>query len=700
MPTAPSASKSPAKSAFDVRHLRLLQEAQRIARIGSWERDLKTNQLWWSDECYRLFDFAPGSVHPTYNLFLQQVHPEDRENVREAIADSLVDSSAFGIDFRVLLPRGQIRHYHMQGRVFTDGRKEPVRTSGTVQDVTDRHSAEQRLLLADKIFAHSPIAIVIADQHGAVLSTNPAFTQITHVMQEQATELTLASLPLIHTPAEYAQILDTLNQEGRWAGERNCQRPSGEMLPVWLEITRIFEGNHHIHSQELWIFSDITERKRAEERFNYLAYHDALTGLPNRLSLLSRLEQALPEAHRYRWSLAVIFIDLDRFKTINDTLGHQTGDQLLMTVANRLTRCVRASDTVARLGGDEFVIVLPDAGNMADIAQVASKILDAFQESIEIDGHELHSSPSLGIAVYPTDGADTDTLMKNADTAMYHAKAAGRNTYQFYVEEMNLEAINRMKLEHKLRQAAAKGQFSLHYQPQFNTENQHPIGVEALLRWSTPEDGMIGPNEFIPVAEETGLVIGIGNWVLREACQQLQAWRQAGLPDLTVAVNVSARQLLQRGFLDAVESALKDSGLPPALLELEITESVLMNDPKEAIATLDQLRDMGVSLAIDDFGTGFSSLSYLKLLPIHQLKIDRSFVADLEYDLNDRAIAFGTIALAHSLGLKVVAEGVETEDQLELLRVNGCDNVQGYLFSRPLNANAAFDFLKERLAPT
>jgi diguanylate cyclase (GGDEF)-like protein len=561
------------QSTSDARHLELLKEAQRIARIGSWERDLRTNHLWWSDECFLLFGFEPSTTQPTYALFLQQVHPEDRELINQAFADSFADGSPFALDFRVVLPRGNLRYYHMQGRMFFEGRHEPVRTSGTIQDVT--------------------------------------------------------------------QI------------------------------------------------------KLAEQRFNQLAHHDALTGLPNRLSLLSRLEQALPEADRYRWMTAVIFIDLDRFKVINDTLGHPVGDQLLVEVARRLTASVRASDTVARLGGDEFVVVLPDSGGLAEVAQVARKILDAFVPTIGIGPHELHTSPSLGIAVYPADGADPESLMKHADTAMYHAKSAGRNTFQFYAEEMNQASMVRMNLEHSLRQAVARGEFALHYQPQVDALSKRIIGVEALIRWETKEFGFVPPNVFIPVAEESGLISGIGNWVLREACRQMQIWRLQGLQDICVAVNVSARQLRQRGFVETVQEALADSGMPAHLLELEITESVLMERPQESVVTLNRLRDMGVSLAIDDFGTGYSSLTYLKLLPIHNLKIDRSFVADLGHDMNDRAIAFATIALAHTMGLKVVAEGVETEEQFLLLQGNGCNSVQGYLFSRPLPPELALEFLRQ-----
>ena len=813
-----------ANKSFKERHLALLQEAQRIARIGSWERDLRSNALWWSDECYRLFGYEPGSIQPSYNLFLQAIHPEDRDMVHEINAQSLAGRTPHQVDFRVVLPSGEVRYFHNQGRVFLDEHTgQPIRTSGTTQDITerkqteaefrrqaayleailasmpqgisvfdenfrlrywnrgfvdalqlppeqvfegashadltlvparrgelgpgdpgelvrqrqaeiarfephrkerrrangrtqllevhplrlensvagfittytditDRKQMEERLLLADKVFANSPVGILIADEAGRVLSINPAFSVITGYQPMEILGYEADSLLHLCNQDRLESMAEGLGEHGRWAGEVPGQRKNGLNYAMWLDITRIQEaggGAHH-----LWILADITERKRAEARINHLAHHDPLTGLPNRLSLLSRLEQALPEARRYHWNLGLFFIDLDRFKVINDTLGHLVGDQLLMEVAGRLAATVRESDTVARLGGDEFVILLPDVGDAADAAAVAGKIIDALAEPIRVEGHELHTSPSIGISLYPLDGDEAETIMRNADTAMYHAKAAGRNTFQFYAEEMNQAATERLTLERKLRQAVARGEFSLHFQPQFAVGSRQPTGVEALLRWHTEEDGPISPARFIPIAEETGLIVGIGTWVLREACRQMRAWLDAGLAPVRVAVNLSARQLKQRDFPETVAQALSDSGLPAHLLELEITESAVMEQPKEAIQLLTELRGMGVTLAIDDFGTGYSSLAYLKLFPIDHLKIDRSFVADIEHDLNDRSIAFGTFALAHSLGLNVIAEGVETEDQLELLSCNGCDEIQGYLFSKPLPADQALAFLK------
>ena len=391
-----------------------------------------------------------------------------------------------------------------------------------------------------------------------------------------------------------------------------------------------------------------------------------------------------------------MFLDLDRFKIINDTLGHQVGDELLREVACRLSSVIRETDFVARLGGDEFVVILPGINSPADAALVSTKIIGALSTSIEAEGHELHTSPSIGISIFPDDGPDGDTILKHADTAMYHAKASGRNNYQFYAAEMNKASAERLDIERKLRHAISRNELSLCFQPQMKADGSYPTGVEALVRWHHPTDGMISPIRFIPVAEETGIIVEIGEWVLINACRTLKHWIDAGLKPLRIAVNVSARQLRRRDFCETVAGALVDSGLPAELLELEITESSVMENPEEAIQILERLGRMGVTLAIDDFGTGYSSLAYLKLFPIDHLKIDRSFVRDIEHDLNDRAIAFGTIALAHSLGLNVIAEGVETEDQLELLRANGCDEVQGYFFSKPLNSAAAFAFLHAR----
>ncbi|MBW7901062.1 MAG: EAL domain-containing protein [Rhodocyclaceae bacterium] len=795
-----------------------LVDAQRIGRIGSWERDLRTNVLWWSAESYRLFGYAPAELPtPTFADFIARIHPEDRDGMHLVTQGAVASGQPFAIDYRVCLPDGGTRIYQNVGQVARDERGEPVRAAGTTRDVTEsrkneaelrqrnelmrtiienipggvslmdgefnfvafnrefgrlldvpeemlaklplplydltlynarrseygpgdpeqiaaahvdrarrgeahvfertrpngvvlevrgaplpdggfvtihtditaRKRAEERLLLAEKVFDNSPEAIMITDQGNRIVSINEAFTQITGFAADEV----IGADPRIlasgrHDRDFYRQMWAALQQGGHWSGEIWDRRKSGEVYPKWMTINAVADQASGEVTHYVAMFADITERKRAEERIHFLAHHDALTELPNRFSLELRLEQALVDARRHDWHVAVMFIDLDRFKVINDTLGHHVGDQLLIEVARRFRAAVRESDTVARLGGDEFVIVLPDLENGDAAAHVARKIVAALLAPIRIDGHDLHTSPSIGISLYPDDGLSVDAVMKNADTAMYHAKALGRNNYQFFAEEMNRAAGERLSIEAGLRQALARGELLLHYQPQFAADGRRPTGVEALLRWRSGSSLEL-PERFIAIAEESGLIVPIGAWVLGEACRQLRRWLDAGIPPLRVAVNLSARQLRNAGLADAVRDALAEAGIPPRLLELEITESAVMDKPDEAIEVLHALKRIGVTLAIDDFGTGYSSLAYLKLFPIDRLKIDRSFVRDIGRHPDGAAIAVSTIALAHSLGLHVVAEGVESEVQMEVLQRHGCDEAQGYHLGPPVAADAA-----------
>ncbi len=577
----------------------------------------------------------------------------------------------------------------------------PLAAGGFVMvytDVTQHRQAQERLLLAEKVFANSPEAIMICDLGNRIISVNRAFCDITGYGPDEV----IGQDPRIlssgrHDKAFYAQMWETLRDTGAWAGEIWDRRKNGEVYPKWMTINAVHDLQSGALTHYITLFSDITERKETEARIHHLAHHDPLTGLPNRFTLEARLEQSLADARRHGNKVAVMFMDLDRFKTINDSLGHAVGDSLLMEIAHRLRAAVRESDTVARLGGDEFVVVLPDVEGANDAAHVAGKIIEEVARDLRVGPHELHTSASIGISLFPDDGESVPAVMQNADTAMYHAKAIGRNNFQFFAAAMNRAATERLELERKLRQAVANQEFELHYQPQFALAADRVTGVEALLRWRHPEDGLIPPDRFIPIAEETGLIVGIGDWVLENACLQLRAWLDQGLPALRMAVNLSTRQLRQREFPQRVAAILAGSGVPAQLLELEITESGVMEHPEEAIQTLHALNDMGVTLAIDDFGTGYSSLSYLKLFPIDRLKIDRSFVRDIERDPDDAAIARGTIALAHSLGLQVVAEGVETAAQLDMLATDGCDEVQGYFFSRPLPEAAATEFLAQQV---
>ena len=433
---------------------------------------------------------------------------------------------------------------------------------------------------------------------------------------------------------------------------------------------------------------NIQQRKRAEERIRHLAYHDALTGLPNRTLLENRLARALTQAHRKNRMLALLYLDLDRFKRVNDGVGRALGDQVLQSVAERLTSTVREADTIARVGGDEFAVLLPEISRVEDAAQVAERILEGLRPPLVLGGSQVHPTTSMGIAFYPNDAEEPDTLLRNADIAMYHAKEQGRDNYQFYNFGMTARNPDPLTLESDLRRALERDQFVVYYQPQVCVADSQIVGVEALLRWQHPDRGLMLPTEFIPVAEESGLIVPLGEWVLRTACAQASAWHEAGLSPIRVAVNLSARQFQQRDLVEVVGRVLKDTGLDPRCLQLEITESAAMHDIDFTSGVLANLKDMGIQIAIDDFGTGHSSLNYLKRLPIDDVKIDQSFVRDVITDPNDAAIVGSIVAMTHDLNLKLVAEGVETEEQLAFLKDRRCDVVQGFLFSKPMPPDA------------
>jgi diguanylate cyclase (GGDEF)-like protein/PAS domain S-box-containing protein len=449
-----------------------------------------------------------------------------------------------------------------------------------------------------------------------------------------------------------------------------------------LEV-RVQERTAELAGANRLLQAEIVERRQAEARVHHMAYHDALTGLPNRALLSERLDRTMLAARRDGRKLAVMFIDLDRFKTINDSLGHLTGDHLLKEVANRLCRVVRAVDTVARLGGDEFVVLVPGVRTLDECALVGDKIIAALAEPVRFEGRSLHISPSIGICLCPDDGEDVETLMRKADAAMYHAKASGRNNYQFFAERMNVAAARHFDLETSLRGALERREFTLFYQPIVCTSGSGVQSMEVLLRWRRPGHGLVAPDDFIPMLEENGLIVPVGEWVIRAACEQAVAWRDAGLRPVPLAVNLSARQFMHRGLIESIRRIVEDTGIDPTMLEFEITETALMQHGQQTLETLEQISAMGISLSIDDFGTGYSSLAYLKRFPVDKIKIDRAFVRDLETSSEDRAIVAAIMALAGSLQLSVVAEGVETEAQLALLREHGCSYAQGYLFAKP-----------------
>ena len=674
-----------------------LARAQQIAQVGSWDWDIAGNVLRWSDEIYRIFGLKPQEFGATYEAFLARIHPEDRDTVAQAVNAALAGDMPYRIEHRIVRPDGTERTVLELAEVMRDNAGHAIRMAGTAQDITERKRAEEDLRLAAQVFENSIEGITITDARANILRVNRAFTAITGYSEEEA----IGQSPKLlrsdrHGSDFYREMWISIIQYGYWQGEIWNRRKNGEVYPEWLSIIAIRDEQGKT-LYYLGVFADLSEKKQAEARAHHLAHYDALTELPNRLLLEERLQQALTAAHSNNWLVALLHLDLDRFKTINDILGHSFGDKLLQAVAGRLTDHIRGSDTIARLSGDEFAIVLADIGSQENAALVAQKTLDALALPFDLEGQEVFITPSIGIALYPPNADNKEDLVQRADTAMSHVKTQGGNAYGFYSSAMNVVASQRLTLEACLRRALEREEFVLHYQPQISLRNGRIIGMEALLRWQRPDQGLVSPAEFIPLLEETGLIVPVGEWVLHTACSQNSRWLAEGLPSLRVAVNLSARQFRQSGLADSVSRALQNAGLAPAQLELEITESIMIQDVQATIITLNQLHALGIQISIDDFGTGYSSLSYLKRLPISKIKIDRSFVRDICIDPDDAAIANAVIGLGHSMKMQVIAEGVETVEQLDHLHAQGCDEIQGYYFSRPLPAEGFAKLVREGL---
>ncbi|MEO6327200.1 MAG: EAL domain-containing protein [Thermoanaerobaculia bacterium] len=562
-------------------------------------------------------------------------------------------------------------------------------STGLAALAIERHVAEQALAQGEEryraLFTRNLAGVFHSTHDGIILECNESFARTLGF--ERAEQLIGLQAEQFYVEAGHrAGMLTRLKEHGFLTNVvLPLKRHDGEIIWV-LENINYLEGSAKVPGSVMGTLIDITDRKKAEEQLQYLAYYDALTGLPNRTLFDDRIENTLTHARHSGIALAVLLVDIDRLKVINDSLGHRTGDTLLKLVAERLRGAVFDSDTVARGEGDEFLILLPRLGSPKHVALVVRKVFAAFDEPLVVDGRELFVAFSMGISIFPEDGADAETLVKNADIAMYRAKKLGRDTFQFYAAAMNTTAVERIALETSMHRAVEKGEFVVYYQPLVDMESGFIDGMEALIRWNHETRGMIGPGDFIPLAEETGLIVPIGAWVIRTACLQARQWQERGHRPLRLSVNLSARQFQDPDLVQLVEEVLAETGLSPSLLELEITESVAMDDVNESLATLHRLKALGVRITLDDFGTGHSSLSYLKNFPIDSLKIDRSFIKDIATNPSDVAIAVASIAFAHGLKLRVIAEGVETQPQLEILRFHGCDSIQGFLFSRPIPA--------------
>ncbi len=566
------------------------------------------------------------------------------------------------------------------------------------EEIVERQKVEQDLRLASKYLEITQEALVITDPSGTILEVNEAFVEMAGFSRSEV----LGENPRVlksgrHDKKFYEEMWRALLEEGHWQGEIWDRRKNGEVYPKWISISAVRNKDGEI-TNFVALSTDITASKEAEEKLEKLAHYDPLTGLANRLLFHYRLEHDLAMAGRRKWDLGLILLDLDGFKEVNDTLGHPAGDQLLIQVSERLQGSVRESDTVARLGGDEFVVILTNIQKENDLAMLGQKILDALRAPYELDGERVEISASLGIAVYPDDGKDANLLLKNADTAMYHAKDDGKGRIQFYTEAMTKKAAARFRLAADLRTALENEEFLVYYQPKLSLMDGRIVGLEALVRWKSNGE-IIPPFKFIPVAEETGIITEIGEWVLRQACIQTKKWHEE-FPELRISVNLSGKQFSSKGLVEMVDSVLKETGLDPGKLELEITETVIMSDVDATIESLWQLKKLGLVLSVDDFGTGYSSLSYLKRFPIDVLKVDRSFVMDITEDANDRAVVKAIVSLGIQLKMKVIAEGVETIEQLTILKSIDCHEMQGYLVSPPVPAEEfyklALDWKKEK----
>ncbi|MCQ8102497.1 EAL domain-containing protein [Methylomonas sp. SURF-2] len=581
-----------------------------------------------------------------------------------------------------------------QNRVFeivktpifeANGSRKALITQG--QEITDRLENERQGRLMSKVLANSDEAVLISDQCNDIVYVNDAFTQITgYSLNEVAGHNPRILASGQHDKVFYEDMWRHILHEGNWHGEIWDKRKNGEIYPKWLNISSVHDSDGTLCNY-VAIFSDISKRKADEAMLTFLAYHDPLTKLPNRLLLRDRFDQAVGITHRRdAGSVALLYLDLDQFKNINDTLGHEIGDRLLIAVAKRLEANVREIDTVCRLGGDEFVVVLSDMPDSHSISMVAQNILNHLAEAFEIEQYRLTSTASVGIALHSVDSDDFDTLLKLADAAMYHAKDSGRNTYRFYTDKMNIDAMERLRMRNGLAEALLKQQFVLHYQPQFDLNTLQLVGIEALVRWNHPERGLLLPDKFIPIAEQTGQIVPIGEWVISEACRQAKAWQQQGYAPVRVGVNLSALHFKRGDIIKMITGLAEQHDLDPQYIELELTEAIMLQEVDYILDIMQKFRTLHFTLSIDDFGTGYSSLAFLKRFRVDKLKIDGSFIRNLEVDSHDLAIVRSIIQLAKGFEMRTIAEGVETQGQLEILRREGCQEGQGYYFCYPLPA--------------
>ena len=684
---------APDAAALDVTRLLTTITDNLVGMIYRCRIDANWTMEYVSDGCHKLTGYRPDELKYNRRLSYETLTtPEDRTRVARVIHAALQSGDAFEVEYRIRRADGRLVWVLERGVGVRDARGQQVWIEGYIQDISERMAVDDMMREAvrryESLFENATEGIFQTTPDGHYLSANPALAHIYgHTTPDELiTHLHDIEHQLYVQPERRTEFVRLMQVQGTVRNfESRVYRRDGSIIWISENARAVKDSQGAVQFYEGTVV-DITERREHEAALEYQAHHDSLTGLPNRTLLRDRIDQAIAHAWRHGYQVAVVFVDLDHFKLINDSLGHHVGDRLLLEVAARLKACVRGNDTVARQGGDEFVLVLTEQHDEDEMLNVVSRLLDAVSQPWSNNGQEYGLSCSIGISCYPRDGEDPDALLRSADAAMYQAKASGRNTYHCYTPELNQAISERLELETSLRHALDREEFRVYYQPRIDVASGRVVGAEALIRWDCPGKGIVPPDSFISIAEETGLIIPIGQWILHEACRQNSAWRRAGLPPIAVSVNLSPIQFRHTGLVDAVAEALAEAGLDPKSLELEVTESFVMHDAERINVAMQSLKSLGVDIAVDDFGTGYSSLSYLKRFPVDRLKIDKSFVRDIDSDPDDAAIVRAIITLGHALNLRVVAEGVETAAHLDYLKLHGCDEVQGYYFSRPVPA--------------
>ncbi|WP_420591443.1 EAL domain-containing protein [Bacterioplanoides sp.] len=668
------------------RREQLLERTERLANIGSWSDDVLNNCITFTKHAAEIFEIDPDIQKITLDDYFQFVHPEDKDRVARVLQHSVESGEPSDMIYRIITAQGNEKYIHGLGEVLQDDQGKTIARSGSVQDISEQQAKERRLNQSVVVFESTMEGIVITDARSCIEAVNPAFCQITGYKEEEIIGRPISILKSGQYGSDfYRSMYQAIEDQGYWRGEIWNRKKTGEIFPEWLTITAVRDGNNRV-SHYVGVFSDMSKIKESEQQLEHLSYYDSITNLPNRALLLSRLENALEKARTSQRKVGLIAIDLDHFKHINDSLGHPAGDRLLQEFAHRLRRRLRDSDTVARLGGDDFMVVLEDVVSSEQVQSVSAIIKGLLEQPFDAGvGQELYISVSMGITLFPDHGSSVTQLLSNADVAVFKAKQEGRNRHQFYTNDMTQAASDRLELGNQLRKALQReDELQLYYQPQVCLQTGQLIGAEALMRWHHPTEGIIPPGRFLPVAEDNGLMPELDAWALRSACSTLARWQSAGNQPISVAVNITQPTFVAGGLVELLQRLLNEFSIDASWLELEITEGALLEPTPQVLDTIAGLKSLGISLAIDDFGTGYSSLAYLHRYQVDKLKIDRSFVNSIEEDDEGRVITTTIISLAKGLGLKVLAEGVETESQLVFLRDNQCESYQGFYFSRPV----------------